>query len=171
MIKVGLISDTHNYFDPQVKEYFADRDEIWHAGDFGSSEIVETLKSIAPVTGVYGNIDGQDIRKEYPLHQRFSRQNINFWMTHIGGTLGRYSIPIREELERDTPDVFICGHSHILKIGRDQDKNKMLFINPGAAGRQGFQVYRTCVRFEIQDGKMHNMEVINLGKRGEQIQC
>ncbi|MBN2732917.1 MAG: metallophosphoesterase family protein [Balneolaceae bacterium] len=167
MIKVGLISDTHNYLDPQVLDYFEDRDEIWHAGDFGSFAIANELQSVAPVLGVYGNIDGQDIRKEYPLHQRFSRQGINFWMTHIGGTLGRYCIPIREQMEENPPDVFICGHSHILKIGRDHDKNKMLFINPGAAGRQGFQVYRTCVRFDIDDRKIRNMEVINLGKRGE----
>ena len=167
MIKVGLIADTHNYLDPQVHEYFADCNEIWHAGDFGNIGIADELKDIAPVIGVYGNIDGQDIRKEYPLHQRFTREGIDIWMTHIGGTLGRYCIPIREEMENNTPDVFICGHSHILKIGRDQEKNRMLFINPGAAGKQGFQVYRTCVRFDISDGKFRNMEVINLGKLGE----
>jgi len=167
MIKVGLISDTHSYLDPQVLEYFEDRDEIWHAGDFGTIEIADQLKEIAPLIGVYGNIDGQDIRREYPLHQRFERQGIDFWMTHIGGTLGRYCIPIREEMENNPPDVFMCGHSHILKIGRDQEKDKMLFINPGAAGKHGFQVYRTCVRFTIEDGKIHNMEVINLGERGE----
>jgi len=167
MIKVGLISDTHNYLDPQVHEYFKECDEIWHAGDFGNMEIVDELREVAPVVGVYGNIDGQDIRKEFPLHQRFEKDGINIWMTHIGGTLGRYCIPIREEMENNPPDVFICGHSHILKIGRDEEKNKMLFINPGAAGKQGFQVYRTCVRFDIEDGKIHNMEVINLGKLGE----
>lgn len=167
MIKVGLISDTHNYLDPQVHEYFEGCDEIWHAGDFGNMEIAEELREIAPLLGVYGNIDGQDIRKEFPLHQRFSRDGINIWITHIGGTLGRYCIPIREEMDKNPPDVFICGHSHILKIGRDQEKNRMLFINPGAAGKQGFQVYRTCVRFDIEDGKFSNMEVINLGKLGE----
>jgi len=167
MIKVGLISDTHSYLDPQVLEYFEDRDEIWHAGDFGTIEIADQLKEIAPLIGVYGNIDGQDIRSEYPLHQRFERQGINFWMTHIGGTLGRYCIPIRDEMESNPPDVFMCGHSHILKIGRDQEKDKMLFINPGAAGKHGFQVYRTCVRFSIDDGKIQDMEVINLGERGE----
>jgi len=167
MIKVGLISDTHNYLDPQVFEYFEDRDEIWHAGDFGSIEIADELENIAPVTGVYGNIDGQDIRKVFPLHQRFTRDGIDFWITHIGGTLGRYCIPIREEMDNNPPDVFICGHSHILKVGRDQEKNKMLFINPGAAGKQGFQVYRTCIRFEIEAGEIHNMEVINLGRMGE----
>ncbi len=162
MIKVGLISDTHNFFDPQINEYFADCDEIWHAGDFGSMKIVEALKNIAPLTGVYGNIDGQDIRKEFPMHQRFNRQGTNIWMTHIGGTLGRYCLPIRKKMEKSPPDLFICGHSHILKIGRDQEKNKMLFINPGAAGKQGFQKYRTCVRFSINEEKINNMEVINL---------
>lgn len=167
MIKVGLISDTHSYLDRQVLDYFEDRDEIWHAGDFGTMEVADQLKEIAPVLGVYGNIDGQDIRREYPLHQRFERRGIDFWMTHIGGTLGRYCIPIREEMDNNPPDVFICGHSHILKIGRDKEKNNMLFINPGAAGRHGFQVYRTCVRFSIDEGKIMDMEVINLGKRGD----
>lgn len=166
MIKVGLISDTHHYLDPQVHEYFEDVDEIWHAGDFGTTDIADELQAIAPLTGVYGNIDGQDIRKEYPLHQRFTREGLNIWMTHIGGSLGRYCIPIRDEMDANPPDVFICGHSHILKIGRDQEKNRMLYINPGAAGRQGFQVYRTCVRFSIDEGKVRDMEVINLGKRG-----
>ncbi|MDX1672316.1 MAG: metallophosphoesterase family protein [Balneolaceae bacterium] len=168
MIKVGLISDTHNYLDPQVFEYFEDRDEVWHAGDFGSLSIAEELKNIAPVIGVYGNIDGQDIRKQYPLHQRFEREGIDVWMTHIGGTMGRYCLPIREEIEDHPPDLFICGHSHILKIGRDKEKDNMLFLNPGAAGKQGFQVYRTCVRFEIADGEIGNLEVINLGKIGEE---
>lgn len=169
MIKIGLISDTHNYLDPQVFDYFEDRDEIWHAGDFGTLAIAEELKKIAPVIGVYGNIDGQNIRQEYPLHQRMNREGIDIWMTHIGGTLGRYCIPIRDEMDSNPPDMFICGHSHILKIGRDREKNNMLFINPGAAGKHGFQVYRTCVRFEIDDGKVHNMEVINLGKIGEEV--
>ena len=167
MIKVGLISDTHSYLDPQIFEFFEDMDEIWHAGDFGNIGIADQLEAVAPLIGVYGNIDGQDIRKEYPLHQRFSRQGINFWMTHIGGTLGRYCLPIREEMESNPPDVFICGHSHILKVGRDQEKDKLLFINPGAAGKHGLHVYRTCIRFEIDEGKIHNMEVINLGKQGE----
>ncbi len=164
MIKVGLISDTHSYFDPQVTEYFKGRDEIWHAGDFGSLKIVEELQKIAPVTGVYGNVDGQKIRKMYPQHQHFEKEGVKVWMTHIGGSLKRYCLPIRKELEQNPPDVFICGHSHILKIGRDQEKNKMLFINPGAAGKQGFQKKRTCVRFEIDNGKVDNMEVIELDK-------
>ncbi len=166
MIKIGLISDTHNYLDPQVFDYFKDCDEIWHAGDFGTIEIAEKLRKIAPVLGVYGNIDGQDIRNEFPLHQRFERDGIDFWMTHIGGIPGRYCIPIREEMENNTPDVFICGHSHILKVARDQAQDKMLYINPGAAGKQGFQEYRTVIRFDIDGGKIQNVEVINLGKIG-----
>lgn len=167
MIKVGIVSDTHSYFDPQLTEFFEDRDEIWHAGDFGNIDIADKFTQIAPVLGVYGNIDGQDIRKEYPLHQRFNREGIDVWMTHIGGTLGRYCIPIRKEMEKNPPDLFICGHSHILKIGRDQDKDKMLFLNPGAAGRQGFQIYRTCVRLTVDDGEIRDVEVIKLGKRGQ----
>ena len=164
MIKVGLISDTHNYFDPQVREYFEDRDEIWHAGDFGTIKIARELEKIAPLTGVYGNIDGQDIRNEFPLHQHFEKEGLRFWMTHIGGVPGRYCLPIKEEIESNPPDVFICGHSHILKIARDQNLSKMLYMNPGAAGKQGFQVYRTVVRFDIDDAQITNVEVINLGK-------
>ncbi|MCR9132214.1 MAG: metallophosphatase family protein [bacterium] len=169
MIKIGLISDTHNYLDPQVFDYFEGCDEIWHAGDFGTIKIAQQLEKIAPVLGVYGNIDGKDIRDEYPLHQRFMRQGIDFWMTHIGGIPGRYCIPIREEMESNPPDVFICGHSHILKVARDQNLNKMLFINPGAAGKQGFQEMRTVLRFEIVEGNIQNVEVINLGKMGRAL--
>ena len=164
MIKVGLISDTHNYLDPQVSEYFEDRDEIWHAGDFGTIAVANQLKKIAPLIGVYGNIDGQDTRNEYPLHQRFEREGLDIWMTHIGGVPGRYCIPIREDIENNPPDVFVCGHSHILKIGRDQSLGKMLYVNPGAAGKQGFQQFRTIVRFDIGEGKLHNVEVIKLGE-------
>src|SRR5699024_3424433 len=137
MIKVGLISDTHSYLDSQVAEYFSDRDEIWHAGDFGTIAVADELRKIAPLKGVYGNIDGRNIRQEFPLHQRFERDGIDIWMTHIGGTLRRYSLPIRKEMDNNPPQVFICGHTHILKIGRDHDKDKMLFINPGAAGKYG----------------------------------
>lgn len=167
MVKIGLISDTHNYLDPQIKDYFSDRDEIWHAGDFGSYEVVEKLREIAPLTGVYGNIDGQDIRQVFPSHQHFNREGINVWMTHIGGFPNRYCIPIREKLQQNPPDLFICGHSHILKIARDQTLNKMLYMNPGAAGKQGFQVYRTVVRFAIHEGKIQDVEVINLGEVGK----
>lgn len=162
MIKIGLISDTHGYLDPQVADFFADRDEIWHAGDFGSLEIARELQRIAPLIGVYGNIDGQEIRKEFPLHQRVDREGLDIWMTHIGGVPGRYCIPIREEIYGNPPSLFICGHSHILKIARDPQLNRMIYMNPGAAGRQGFQVWRTVVRFEVDSGEIGNVEVINL---------
>src|SRR5690554_3689287 len=162
MIKIGLISDTHSYLDPQVLDYFSDRDEIWHAGDFGTLKIADQLKEVAPLVGVYGNIDGQDIRLEYPLHQRFEREGLDIWMTHIGGVPGRYCIPIREEIENNPPELFVCGHSHILRIARDQKLKRMIYMNPGAAGRHGFQVERTVIRFEIADAKLHNVEVINL---------
>jgi putative phosphoesterase len=165
MKRIGLISDTHHYLDPQVAEYFANCDEIWHAGDFGTIDVARDLEKIAPVRGVYGNIDGQDIRKEYPLKLRFEVEGLDVLMTHIGGNPGRYALPIRREVEEETPDVFICGHSHILKIVRDKANKNMLYLNPGAAGKQGFQLYRTMVRFDVEDGKIHNMEVITLGDR------
>ncbi len=164
MIKVGLISDTHGYFDPQVNEYFNYCDEIWHAGDFGSLKVADALQKIAPLTGVYGNVDRADIRQKYPQHQRFEKENVSVWMTHIGGTCGRYCLPIREELEQNPPDLFICGHSHILKIERDKENN-MLFMNPGAAGKQGLHKEKTIVRFSLDDGKIKNVEVIELGNR------
>lgn len=162
MVKIGLLSDTHNYLDAQINDYFSDRDEIWHAGDFGSIDIARSLETIAPVTGVYGNIDGKDIRDEFPLDQRFVKEGVDVWMRHIGGVPGRYCIPIREEIERNPPDLFICGHSHILRIARDQQLNKMIYMNPGAAGKQGFQVHRTIVRFELNNGRVENVEVIHL---------
>jgi putative phosphoesterase len=167
MRKIGLIADTHNYLDPQVGEYFQDRDEIWHAGDFGQIELADKLEEIAPVVGVYGNIDGADIKAKYPLHQRFEMEEVDVWMTHIGGVPGRYCIPIRQEIETNPPDLFICGHSHILKIARDHELGNMLYMNPGAAGKHGFQFYRTIVRFTLNTGRIEDVEVINLGKRGE----
>jgi hypothetical protein len=167
MRKIGLIADTHNYLDPQVGEYFQDRDEIWHAGDFGQIELADKLEEIAPVVGVYGNIDGADIKSKYPLHQRFEMEEVDVWMTHIGGVPGRYCIPIRQDIESNPPDLFICGHSHILKIARDHELDNMLYMNPGAAGKHGFQIYRTIVRFTLNSGRIEDVEVINLGKRGE----
>lgn len=165
MVKIGLLSDTHHYLDPQIAEYFGSCDEIWHAGDFGTVQIADELEKIAPIRGVYGNIDGNDIRKVFPFTLRFEVEGVKFFMTHIGGNPGRYALPIRREIEENTPDVFICGHSHILKIVRDRALNNMLYLNPGAAGKQGFQLYRTMVRFEIESGKLQNMEVITLGDR------
>jgi len=162
MVKIGLISDTHGYLDNQVLDYFDGCDEIWHAGDFGSIKIADTLREIAPLRGVYGNIDGSEIRKVYPLHERITIENLDIWMTHIGGNPGRYCLPIRREMENNPPDLFICGHSHMLKIERDRKNDNLLFVNPGAAGKQGFHNERTVVRFDIDDGTLENMQVINL---------
>ncbi|MEX0680859.1 MAG: metallophosphoesterase family protein [Balneolales bacterium] len=164
MLKIGLISDTHHYLDPQVTEYFSGVDEIWHAGDFGTIAVARKLERIAPVIGVYGNIDGADVRSEFPLHQRFVKEGVQVWMTHIGGNPGRYALPIMSELDENPPKLFVCGHTHILKIARDKKKNNMIYMNPGAAGRQGFQEYRTIVRFNLSSGKVQDVEVINLGK-------
>lgn len=163
MINIGLISDTHNYLDPKVADYFKECDEIWHAGDFGNIGIADELRKIAPLIGVYGNIDGQDIRKEFPLHKRFVCDGVSVWMTHIGGQPGRYALPINQEMQKNPPDLFICGHTHILVIARNSDNKKMLHINPGAAGRQGFQTKRTIVRFSLESGEIKNVEVIELG--------
>ncbi|MEX0780634.1 MAG: metallophosphoesterase family protein [Balneolales bacterium] len=162
MINIGLISDTHNYLDPKVAEYFKECDEIWHAGDFGTIAIADELRKTAPVIGVYGNIDGQDIRKQFPLHQRFTREGVRVWITHIGGQPGRYALPIKREMDSNPPDLFITGHSHILIIARNPDNKKMLHINPGAAGRQGFQTKRTIVLFSLDNGEIKDLKVIEL---------
>ncbi len=167
MLKIGLISDTHHYLDPQVADFFAGVDEIWHAGDFGNIDIAHQLEKLAPLTGVYGNIDGQDIRSVYPLYQRFTREGVDVWMTHIGGNPGRYALPVKKRLEEQPPDLFVCGHTHILKIARDHEKENMIYMNPGAAGVHGFHEFRTVVRFRLEDSRILDVEVINLGKRVE----
>jgi len=166
MKKIGLLADTHNYLDPAILGYFEGCDEIWHAGDFGTLAIANQLREVAPVTGVYGNIDGNDVRGVYPLLIRRDVEGLDFMMTHIGGHPGRYALPVLPHFKEKTPDVFICGHSHILKIVRDKQMNNMLYLNPGAAGRHGFQIYRTIVRFHVDQGKMTNMDVINLSDEG-----
>lgn len=164
-MKIGLISDTHNYLDEQVFDYFKGCDEIWHAGDFGTIHIADQLRTIAPVLGVYGNIDGWDVRHDYPANQDVQREGFRVFMCHIGGHYQRYALPIRAQIEANPPDIFVCGHSHMLKIARDKALGNMIFINPGAAGRHGFQTERTIVRFQLDAGKAHSMEVIQLGPR------
>ena len=161
-MKIGLLSDTHHYLDSAIARHFESCDEIWHAGDFGTIEIARQLEQIAPLVGVYGNIDGQDVRKMYPKNQHFEREGVRVWMTHIGGVPGRYCLPVKSKIAENPPDLFVCGHSHILKIARDPDLNRMLYMNPGAAGKQGFQVHRTIVRFSIVSGRITGVEVIHL---------
>ncbi len=164
-MKIGLLSDTHSYLDDQILRLLGDRDEIWHAGDFGTAAASEALAAIAPVRGVYGNIDGQDVRVLHPKVLRFKAEGLPVLMTHIGGYPGKYHPDIKQEIRTDPPGLFITGHSHILKIMPDKSLNNLLHINPRAAGKHGFHKIRTMVRFNILDGKVTDLQVIELGKR------
>ncbi|MFA6944407.1 MAG: metallophosphoesterase family protein [Pedobacter sp.] len=164
MKTIGLISDTHGYLDKAVFKHFENCDEIWHAGDFGTRELADQLSAFKPLRGVYGNIDGQDIRINYPEHLRFDCEGVQVWMTHIGGYPGRYNPKIRAELYRNPPGLFISGHSHILKVMFDKKINS-LHLNPGAAGKHGWHKVRTLLRFCISGEKIHTLEVIELANR------
>lgn len=164
MKKIGLISDTHSYLDDAVFKYFDDRDEIWHAGDFGALELADKLAAFKPLKGVYGNIDGKDIREVYPEHLRFNCEGVDVWMTHIGGYPGRYSNNVKPDIYTKSPDLFITGHSHILKVIYDK-KIECLHINPGAAGKQGWHKTRTLIRFSISENKIHTLDAIELANR------
>lgn len=165
MAYIGLISDTHGVFDPQFREFFEPVDEIWHAGDFGGGmKLAEEIAAFKPLRGVAGNCDNHELRFIHPLHTFFRCEGMHVLMTHIGGYPGRYDPRARELIERYRPDLFICGHSHILKVVRDHQRDNMLVINPGAAGIQGFHLVRTALRFRIDDGRIHDMEVFELDR-------
>jgi putative phosphoesterase len=161
MVKVGLIADTHSFLDDAVFKHFANCDEIWHAGDFGNLELADQMAAFKPLRGVYGNIDGQDVRLVYPEHLRFKCEELDVWMTHIGGYPGKYSPAVRPEIYANPPKLFISGHSHILKVIYDP-KISCLHINPGAAGKQGWHKVRTLVRFNVSGEKIENLEVVEL---------
>ena len=166
MKRIGLISDTHGYLDENVFRHFKDCNEIWHAGDFGNIELLNQLRiqSGLPVRGVYGNIDGQDIRSEFPEQLLFNCEDVKVFMKHIGGYPGRYAPGVKDMIIKEKPLLFISGHSHILKVIYD-DKLHCLHINPGAAGKQGWQKVRTIIRFVIDGKEIKNCEVIELGKK------
>jgi putative phosphoesterase len=164
MTGIGLISDTHNYLDEAVFRHFDKCDEIWHAGDFGTAAIADKLKAFKPLRGVYGNIDGYDIRSEFPEKLRFTCEEVNVMMIHIGGYPGRYVAAAKKELMASPTQLFITGHSHILKVIYD-DKLKCLHMNPGAAGISGWHQVRTLIRFVIDGKDMKQCEVIELGNR------
>ncbi len=164
MKRIGLLSDTHAYWDERYTKYFEDCDEIWHAGDIGSLEVAQKLAAIKPLRAVYGNIDGQDIRKVYPQINRFTIEGTEVLIKHIGGYPGNYDPSIRGSLLVRPPKLFISGHSHILKVKFDKTLN-MLHINPGAAGIYGFHKVRTLVRFSIEDGIFKDLEVIELAEK------
>lgn len=164
MKRIGLISDTHSFLDDKVFKHFDSCDEVWHAGDFGTLELADNLAAFKPLRGVYGNIDGKDIRTVYPEHTRFLCEDVDVWITHIGGYPDKYSPNIKKEIYANPPKLFISGHSHILKVIFDK-KIGTLHLNPGAAGKQGWHKVRSLIRFCISDEKIHTLEVIELSGR------
>lgn len=164
MTKILLLSDTHGFLDEAILKYAKQADEIWHAGDIGTFEVVDKLAALKPLKAVHGNIDNGLLQQEFPLHQRFLCEKVDVWITHIGGYPNRYSPKIKQRIQEDTPNLFISGHSHILKVMWDKKLN-LLHMNPGACGKQGFHQVRTMLRFEIDGKDIQNLEVIELGKR------
>ena len=167
MKRIGLLSDTHGSIHTRLKVFFEKVDEIWHAGDIGNIETAEELAAFKPLKAVYGNIDGTDIRKTYPLHKRFLCEETDVWITHIGGYPGRYENHVKPAIFTNPPDLFICGHSHILKVIYDQKLN-FLHINPGAAGNKGFHKVCTAVRFIIDGKNIRDLEIWEM-KRNEVV--
>lgn len=166
-MKIGLISDTHGFWDETIPKYFKDSDEIWHAGDVGETgQIIENLNQIAPTLVVYGNIDTPEFQRTFPENLFIEREGVKIFMTHIGGKPPTYNPSVRKLIQSEKPNVFICGHSHILRAMPDPKHGNLLYLNPGAAGNQGFHKMRTMMRFEINKGKVEKLEVIELGKRG-----
>lgn len=168
MKQIGIISDTHSYLDEAVFGHFQHCDEIWHAGDFGNTELVERLQRFKPLKAVWGNIDGASIRQQFPERLRWKCEDVEVLMTHIGGYPGKYALAVRDELLNNPPQLFISGHSHILKVMFD-DAISCLHINPGAAGREGWHKVRTVMRLKIDGSRMYDCEVIELGKRGVKV--
>lgn len=165
MKKILLLSDTHSYIDDAILKYVQQADEVWHAGDIGDLKVTDTLKKIKPLRAVYGNIDDAQARLEFPLHNRFMCEEVSVWITHIGGYPGKYNPNIKAEMATNPPQLFICGHSHILKVMFDK-KHNLLHMNPGACGKSGFHQVRTMLRFVIEGDKIKDLQIIELGKRG-----
>ena len=163
MKKIALISDTHGYLDTRLISHLEGSDEIWHAGDIGTKEVADRLSSLKPVRAVYGNIDGYPLRNMFPEDLHFTCEEITVWIRHIGGYPGHYEKGVQAKLEQNAPKLFICGHSHILKVIYD-DNFHLLHINPGAAGKYGFQTVQTLVKFCIDADKITNLEIVELIK-------
>lgn len=161
MKKIGIISDTHGYIDERIYKYFAECDEIWHAGDWGSLETIDELLKFKPVRGVFGNIDDYNVRAVYPENNRFKCEDVDVWLTHIGGYPDHYDVKVKPEIFKNPPKLFISGHSHILKVIYDK-KLELLHINPGAAGKKGWHKVSTIIRLEINGKDIQNLEVIEL---------
>lgn len=164
MKKILLLSDTHSYIDDTILKYVNQADEVWHAGDIGNLEVTDAIKKLKPLRAVYGNIDDAKARLEFPLDNRFLCEKVSVWITHIGGYPGKYNPKIKEELAKNPPQLFICGHSHILKVQFDKKLN-VLHMNPGAAGKSGFHTVRTMLRFVIEEDKIKDLEIIEIEQR------
>jgi hypothetical protein len=164
MKKILLLSDTHSHIDDTILKYVDQADEVWHAGDIGDLVVTDTIKERKPLRAVFGNIDHDKARLEFPLHNRFFCENVDVWITHIGGYPEKYHPAIRQELMTNSPKLFICGHSHILKVQFDKKLN-VLHMNPGAAGKSGFHQVRTMLRFSIDGEKISDLEIIEIEKR------
>jgi putative phosphoesterase len=162
--KILLISDTHSYIEPKLIKHIQAADEVWHAGDIGNTELCDSIEKLKPFKAVYGNIDGQDIRIQYPENLVFNCEAVKVYITHIGGYPGKYPAKIRQQLAEHAPNLFICGHSHILKVMHDKELN-LLHMNPGACGVQGFHIIKTALKFEIEGKEIKNLAVIELGNR------
>lgn len=163
-VRVGLISDTHGWLDPRVMHHFVSCDEVWHAGDIGDGGVLETLQTFKPLRAVWGNIDGTAIRSQTQEHLRFTVEELDVWITHIAGRPGNYATPIVSQLKANPPGLLVCGHSHICMVKMDASL-KMMYMNSGAAGKHGFHKMRTLLRFTIGQGKLQDLEVIELGPR------
>ena len=158
-MKILLLSDTHGHIDDDILKYVKQADEVWHVGDIGDLKVTDRIKALKPLRAVYGNIDSTKVRAEFPEHNRFMCEDVDVWITHIGGYPGRYDRRIKEQLQQDPPTLFICGHSHILKVINDKKLN-LLHMNPGAIGKYGLHKVRTMLRFEIDGKKIQNLEVV-----------
>ena len=164
MKKILLLSDTHSYIDDQILKFVKQADEVWHAGDIGNLKVTDTIKKYKPLRAVYGNIDNKDARAEFPLDLQFEVEGVSVWMTHIGGYPNKYNQRVRAALQAKPPKLFLCGHSHILKVQYDK-KLDLLHLNPGAAGKHGFHKVRTMLRFSLENTVIKDLEIIELAKR------
>jgi hypothetical protein len=164
MKKILLLSDTHGYIDDDILKYAQQADEVWHAGDIGDLKVTDAIKKIKPIKGVYGNIDNAKIRVEFPENNRFICEDVDVWITHIGGYPNAYNTRVRDAIRANPPKLFISGHSHILKVMPDNKLN-LLHMNPGAVGKHGFHKSRTMLRFTIDGDKIENLEVIEFPNR------
>lgn len=159
MTKILLLSDTHGYIDNNILKYVKQADEVWHAGDIGDLKVTDAIKALKPLRGVFGNIDSTEIRSEFPEHNRFMCEAVDVWITHIGGYPPKYNVRVAETIKQKPPRLFICGHSHILKVMPDKKLN-LIHMNPGAVGKHGFHKVRTMLRFTIEGKKIDNLEIV-----------